>query len=93
MAKKENAALVELFRLVREYLGKNPSEDKCHQALIYLLNGVNAIEEDVVVSNFQQHWLNIKDDIKNFADPATFRLHELQINQKINKILDPEMAR
>lgn len=84
-------AVPDLFEIIKKHLGEMPTEDKCHQALHWLLEAVNLIKDQVLISNFQQHWLEISPKILPFADPSTFRFHQLQIEQRIDKVIDPEV--
>ncbi len=89
--KTNKDAVADLFNLITLYLGNTPSEDRCAEAMQFLLEGINKIDDAVVMSNFRLRWFEVKELISKHADPSSYRFIELQIERQINKIIDPEV--
>lgn len=92
MEKSSKQAINEFFEFVTTCTDHSPDEDKCHQLLDGLLSITKLIKNSIVADNFEGRWIEAKGKIKPYADPATFRFHELEIEKNLNKILAPARA-
>mgnify|MGYP000865830556 CR=1 FL=1 len=83
-------ALKGFWQAIDAQLHKSKSEDSCAQALRWILEAAETIEDEGLASNFEQYWLDHRQVFKDHADPATWRLYQLQVEKKLVKLLDPE---
>jgi len=90
--KKNRDAVADLFQLITVYLGATPNEDSCAQAMQWLQMGINNIDDTVTMSNFQNHWSKFKVALSEHAEASSYRLNELQIEQRIAKIIGPKKS-
>ncbi len=98
MDRKNNHYNVDqLFNLINRYLaGENiKNTSNCHQALDYLSEGIQEIKKchdlDLVLQ-FEKQWLKIKIRLERAAEPAKFRIKEIEI-EKIIKACKPIMTK
>jgi hypothetical protein len=89
---RENEAQViinDFFEFVNKCTESSPDEDKCHQLLDGLLKVAKLITDPIIADNFEAKWEESRKKMKKYADPATLRFYELEINKVLKKILDP----
>ncbi|MDD2680790.1 MAG: hypothetical protein PHE20_01650 [Patescibacteria group bacterium] len=89
---KRTEAVDQLFNLIDNYLiGEDTNQQKCHQALDYLVEGVEKIKECAnpeLALQFEEKWKAIKEKIKANSEQANFRRKEIEIEKAI-KICKP----
>ena len=86
----EQQVIDNLFNLIETICTKHcPSEDRCHQLLNDLLTAAKLINDPVSADHFEGRWKETKKKIKTYADPFTFRRHEIEIALVLKKILAP----
>jgi len=86
MSKKSTTPVVdELFELVNNYLTCNggPTTEKCHEVLVIINDGADKIYRQDQAIRFEGKWHNIKPTLKQNAEPAKFRIKEMEIERTI----------
>jgi len=90
-----------LFRLSEEAIMKSPGEEICRNILDWLLQGAIIIataykqaprKEKSFQANqakrFEEKWQKLLSNFQLYADPATLRFHKLQIEEKLQSVLE-----
>lgn len=83
-------ALTGFWEAIDNQLRRSNCEDSCAQALRWIWEAAEAIQDEGLASNFEQYWLDHKKVFKDHADPATWNFYKLEVEKRLVKILDPE---
>lgn len=89
---QKQGSVNDFFSIFKKCIESEPSENTCQLILEGALQIARAIEDPVLADNFEAKWKEVKKKIKVYADATTFRLHEIEIEKVLQKILAPARA-
>ncbi|MGE5426073.1 MAG: hypothetical protein ACM3PZ_03295 [Bacillota bacterium] len=83
------------FSKIETFLGQEPDEDRCQEALMGLekMSGKVKKQGDIsIADDFQSLWLELSRKIKDRADCKTFLDSKREIESNLNALLEPDLA-
>ena len=102
---QEEHPVDQLFRITKEQLIKSPGEETCRNALGWLLEGATIIANNHKqaprkeksshanqAKKFEEAWQKLLPNLKQYADPATLRRHQIEIEEKLQRVLEMAAA-
>lgn len=102
---QEEHPVDQLFRISKEQIIKSPSEETCRNVLGWLLEGATIIADNHKqalrkeksshanqAKKFEEAWQKLLPNLKQYADPATLRRHQIEIEEKLQRVLEMAAA-